>query len=235
MKKIYQFTISCLMLCALVACGGGNEKSSADGTKYQSYRDAVKNNDFESARDTLNVYREKYLYEQSQNGITHRHERKEAEGKYYQAFDDIYKAETQYLLSELSGEECKDKILFILEEIPVEGEKFPAGLCDYDVVCCGDWGDEGVPLDAYIVWTQHYNRLCGNFLTLAINRKNQELAKAILLQFVDNVEAIKGDNYGIDVDGVKVDGNHGYIKYTSVDRDAAQKKYDEAVASGAFK
>ena len=192
MKKIHQLSIGCLMLCALMACGGGNEKSNADGTEYPSYRDAVKNNDFESARDVLNVYREKYLSFQSKDGILYRDERKEAEGKYYQAFDDIYKAETQFLLSEFSGEECKDKILFILEEIPVEGEKSPAGLCDFSLVGRGDWGDNGIPLDAYIVWTQHYNRLCNNILTLAINRKNQELAKAILLQFVDNVISVSG-------------------------------------------
>ena len=87
MKKIHQLSIGCLMLCALMACGGGNEKSNADGTEYPSYRDAVKNNDFESARDVLNVYREKYLSFQSKDGILYRDERKEAEGKYYQAFD----------------------------------------------------------------------------------------------------------------------------------------------------
>ena len=159
-------------------------------------------------------------------------ERKKAEWMYYSAFDHIYKAEIQYLLSELNGDECKDKITFLLEEIPVEGEKFPQGLCHYSIACRGEWGDEGLPLDAYIVWTQHFNRLCDTILSLAINRNNQDLAKMILLKYVDNVEVTRGgDNV---VDGVMVDGNHGYIKYTSVDRDAARKKYDEAVRIGAF-
>ena len=57
----------------------------------------------------------------------------------------------------------------------------------------------------------------------------------ILLNYVDNVEITLGHGSGIVVDGVKVDGNHGYIKYTSADRDAARKKYDEAVRIGAFK
>ena len=57
----------------------------------------------------------------------------------------------------------------------------------------------------------------------------------ILLKYVDNVEVTTGNNPAVVVDGVKVDGSHGYIKYTSADRDAARKKYDEAVRIGAFK
>ena len=57
----------------------------------------------------------------------------------------------------------------------------------------------------------------------------------ILLKYVDTVEVTIGDGPGIVDDGVKVDGDHGYIKYTSADRDAARKKYDEAVRIGAFK
>lgn len=233
MKKIYYFMIICLLMCVMAACGGSNK--SSDGTEYQSYRDAIKNNDFEAARDTLSVYRDRYLAEQAKSSIWDwdREKRKTAEGKYYQAFDDIYKSETQYLLANLHGEECRDKIIFMLEAIPIEGEKFSAGLCQYRVAARGKSGEEGIPLDAYIIWTQHYNRLCSNILTLAINRKNQELARAILLQFVDNVEVRTG-KYGLKIDGVSVDGDHGYIKYTSNDRDAAQQKYDNAVASGAF-
>ena len=46
--------------------------------------------------------------------------------------------------------------------------------------------------------------------------------------------ACAGHNGERIVDGISVDGNHGYIKYTSADRDAAKKKYDEAVRNGAF-
>lgn len=243
MKQIKFLSICCVAVFLLTACGSSSSKNEeekisvtgADGKEYTSYQEACKDGDFEAARSFLNAYHEKYVEQQSTDGILNRDGRKNAEGKYFQAFDYIYKSEIQYLLSESDAEECKDKILFILEEIPVEGEKFPEGLCDYDIVCRGDWGDEGIPLDAYIVWTQHYNRLCNNILTLAINRKNRSLAQSILFQYVDNVEAIKGASDGsLKVNGVKVDGNHGYIKYNSEDRDTAKKKFDEAVKSGAF-
>ena len=200
---------------------------------YKDYREAVKALDFEAARDAMSIYHEKYLEELSENGIINQEDRKKAEGEYYAAFDYIYKAEIQYLLSELRGDECKDKIVFLLEEIPIEGEKFPQGLCDYGVACRGSWGDEGLPLDAYVIWTQHFNRLCDNILSLAITMKNQDVAKMILLKYVDNVEVTTGDSDVI-VNGVSVDGNHGYINYTSADRDTAKKKYDEAVELGAF-
>jgi len=218
----------------LCGCGNSNSSNSNKGEKYEDYREAVKALDFEAARNTMSIYHEKYLEELSEDGILHKEDRKKAEGKYYEAFDYIYKAEIQYLLSELRGDECKNKIAFLLEEIPIEGEKFPQGLCEYGVACRGSWGDEGLPLDAYVIWTQHFNRLCDNILSLAINMKNQDVAKMILLKYVDNVEVTKGDSDGVKVNGVRVDGNHGYINYTSADRDTAKKKYDEAVKLGAF-
>ena len=233
MKKfIFLAAIIGLGVATLCSCGNFNSGNSNKEEKDMDYRDAVKALDFETARDILKTYHERYLEELSKD-TWHKEERKKAEGMYYSAFDHIYKAEIQYLLSELNGDECKDKITFLLEEIPVEGEKFPQGLCDYLIACRGDYGGKGISLDAYIVWTQHFNRLCDNILSLAINRNNQDLAKMILLKYVDNVEVTKGGS-SVKVDGVKVDGNHGYIKYTSTDRDAARKKYDEAVRIGAF-
>ena len=228
---IIGFSVATLCSCGNSSSGNSNkeEKEEMD----MDYRDAVKALDFETARDIMKTYHERYL---EKKWSRNKEERKKAEGMYYSAFDHIYKAEIQYLLSELNGDECKDKITFLLEEIPVEGEKFPQGLCDYDIASRGNgFTDEGLPFDAYIVWTQHFNRLCDSILSLAINRRNQDLATMILLKYVDNVEVTIGSmNPVVVVDGVKVDGNHGYIKYTSTDRDAARKKYDEAVRIGAF-
>lgn len=228
MRTMKFLMFSYVAICMLMACGN---KSNSSGPSEQSYREAVKNLDFDTARDILNSFREKYLEEQSKGSYD---ERKAAEGKYYNAFDYIYKSEIQYLLSELNDDECKDKILYILEEIPVEGEKFPEGLCDrWTTYRGGDNDENGIHLDAYIVWTQHFNRLCSSILSSAINSKNQELSKLILMKFVDNVEVTEGDD-NVKVDGVRVDIEHGYIKYTTKDKDAAQKRYDDAVTSGAF-
>ena len=234
-KHLFLVAIIGFGVATLCSCGNSNSGNSNKEEMDMDYRDAIKALDFETARDIMNTYHERYLEELSKDAICNEEERKKAQGMYYSAFDHIYKAEIQYLLSELNGDECKDKIAFLLEEIPVEGEKFPQGLCDYSVAKRGSSGDEGLPFDAYIVWTQHFNRLCDTILSLAINRRNQDLAKMILLKYVDNVEVIIGDRPPVVVDGVEVDCYHGYIKYTSVDRDAARKKYDEAVRIGAFK
>lgn len=233
-KHLFLVAIIGFGVATLCSCGNSNSGNSNKEEMDMDYRDAIKALDFETARDIMNTYHERYIEELSKS-YSHREERKKAEGMYYSAFDHIYKAEIQYLLSELNGDECKDKIAFLLEEIPVEGEKFPQGLCSYFIASRGDFGDDGLPFDAYIVWTQHFNRLCDNILSLAINRRNQDLATMILLKYVDNVEVTTGDHPAVVVDGVKVDGDHGYIKYTSADRDAARKKYDEAVRIGAFK
>ena len=233
-KHLFLVAIIGFGVATLCSCGNSNSGNSNKEEMDMDYRDAIKALDFETARDIMNTYHERYIEELSKS-YSHRKERKKAEGMYYSAFDQIYKAEIQYLLSELNGDECKDKIAFLLEEIPVEGEKFPQGLCSYYIASRGDFGDDGLPLDAYIVWTQHFNRLCDTILSLAINRRNQDLATMILLKYVDNVEVTTGDHPAVVVDGVKVDGSHGYIKYTSADRDAARKKYDEAVRIGAFK
>ena len=196
----------------------------------QKYQEACKELDFETAREYMDELRHDYISKLNESS----NERDKAEGKFYAAFDYIYTAEIQYILSEFDDKECVDKIAFLLAEIPIEGEKPRAGLCSYYLACRGDFGEEGVPLDAYIVWTEHYNRLCNTILSLSINRNYPQLAKVALMQFVDNVEAHKGGD-GVKIDGVKVDGNHGYIKYTSTDRDAAKKKYDEAVKMGYLK
>ena len=232
-KHLFLVAIIGFGVATLCSCGNSNSGNSNKEEMDMDYRDAIKALDFETARDIMNTYHERYLEELSKDAICNDEERKKAQGMYYSAFDHIYKAEIQYLLSELNGDECKDKIAFLLEEIPVEGEKFPQGLCSYYTAYRD--GDQGLPLDAYIVWTQHFNRLCDTILSLAINRKNQDLATMILLKYVDNVEVTIGDYPAVVVDGVKVDGDHGYIKYTSADRDAARKKYDEAVRIGAFK
>ena len=199
-----------------------NEEVNNYKKASQNYQEACKELDFEAARTYLYQFRQEYLNCRN----------KQSEAKYYEAFDYIYKAEIQFLLSEFSDEECVDKITFILTEIPVEGEKAQAGLCRYWSACRDE--KEGKPLDAYIVWTEHYNRLCNTILTLAINRNYPKLAKFAIMQFADNVEVYKGSSDGIEIDGVNVDGNHGYIKYTSSDRDAAKKKYKEALQLGAI-
>ena len=66
-----------------------------------------------------------------------------------------------------------------------------------------------------------------------MNRKNEEVAKQVLMCFEDNVEVTTG-NGRIMVDGIRVGANHGYIKYTTKDKDEANEKYKKAVELGIF-
>ena len=201
----------------------------------QNYQKACKELDFETAREFLSELRKEYITTPSYDLTS----RENAENKYFEAFDYIYKAEIQFLLSEFDDEECRNKITFLLEEIPIIGEKAPAGLCSKSAI-------REVERNGYLVWVEHYNRLCNTILTLAINRNYPKLAKVALMQFADNMEVTEGgthyyewpngDTGNVDdykkVDGVTVDQYHAYVKYVSRDRDAAKKKYDEAVKLG---
>lgn len=232
-------TIKLIILCSLatyifVACG--NSATNSDNkNNYNNYREAVDANDFSAAHKMLGDLYEEYtaVYAKREFNI-----RKDSsfvvQEKYYKAFDYVYGKEIQFLLSNFEGKDVADKITFLLHEIPRDGRKFPAGLCDYSVACMGTWGAEGKPLKAYVIWVEHYNNLCSKILSLAINRKNEEVAKQVLMCFEDNVEVTEGESNGIMIDGVSVDGNHGYIKYTTKDKDEANEKYKKAVELGIF-
>ena len=212
-----------------------NEEVNNYKKASQNYQEACKELDFEAARELLSELRQEYITTPDYDLTS----REKAENKYFEAFDYIYKAEIQFLLSEFDDEECRDKITFLLEEIPIIGEKAPAGLCNKSAI-------NKVERNGYLVWVEHYNRLCNTILTLAINRNYPKLAKVALMQFADNMEITEGgthyyewpngDTGNVDdykkVDGVTVDQYHAYVKYVGTDRDAAKKKYDEAVKLG---
>ena len=233
--KVLSWVIAIIVLGGLAQSCSKSKDSSSDSYS-QDYRAAVKEGDYEAAHEILADLYE--VYSQIEPDYSNKGEKVLSQNEYYQAFDYIYKAETQYIIAEVGGMDAVDKIIFLMEDIPVDGTKPQKGLCNWEAseqLEARFPVTEAWSLNGYIVWTRHYNDLCNKILSLAINRKNQELAQSILLQFVDNVEVTQGSNTTeVKVDGIKVDVNHGYIKYTSTDRDAAQEKYDKAVESGAF-
>lgn len=174
---------------------------------YEDCQDACRKGDFARAHEILSeIHTQIYSYGYEQ---------------YYKVFDYVYKAEIQFIMSEFSEDVCVDKITFLLNEIPIEGIKMPKGLLK------NEHGDSR----RYLYWTVHFNRLCDQILTLAINRKYKDVARNVLMQYVDNYEMTDGK---ADINGVHVSYGDAYINYTSADRDAAKKKYEEAVALGLF-
>lgn len=153
--------------------------------KYDSYQEAVQDGNFKAAHKILNNYREKYHDLMSQSADSRRamkklkEKRRLAEDDFYQAFDYIYKNEIVMIMDSFDGQEAVDRIVDLLGDIPFEGNKVPEGTSKYDV-------DED-QVNAYMVWTQHFNKLCDNTLTMAINKRNRLVAQQIPFHFVDNV------------------------------------------------
>ena len=222
-----------LMVIALVLSSCGNEKEKKETplsdkkeiaktddeestTADKDYRAACKSGDFETAHVILGELLEEYNTTMSSD-------------KYYTAFSYIYPREIQYILDNIEGDECVDKIIFLLTEIPITGTKPAEGdhrdggqLADY---INSRFAEEG----KYTEYVKNYNALCDNILALAINRKNQRLAKMVLLQYVENVTAIKKD-----IEDPNVNGRFSRVTYSNTDKDKAQKKYDDALELGAF-
>lgn len=175
---------------------------------YEDCQEACRKGDFAMAHEILSeVHSKTNLYID--------------QDKYYNFFDYVYKAEIQFIMSEFSEDVCVDKITFLLNEIPIDGIKQPMGLLT----------SECSKSKLYLYWTVHFNRLCDQILTLAINRKYKDVARNVLMQYVDNYEMTDGP---ADINGVHLTFGEAYINYTSDDRDAAKKKYEEAVALGIF-
>lgn len=213
MKKIVLFAVACLcvngLFCSCMGCGSSNEEEKRENLAPKDYREACRNYDFDTAHKILGELHSAFT------------EGSLADDKYYEAFDYIYKAEVQYLMSQYDEDELRGKILYLLEEIPVEGIKAPEGRGEYTI---------DSRYYEYRDWAVHYNRLCSSILALSINQKFHEVAQMVLLQFIDNID-IKQEQewkhgYGYDM--------YSEVKYISIDRDAAQSKYDEAVSLGIF-
>jgi len=234
MKKILILLAIVIAVCYLgkCSCSGDSEKehaiveiepetvTGADGTEYKTYQAACRAGDFEAAHEFVDKLQE---MAEGKNPILY----KEEIEKYQAAQDYVFKQEMMYLAAD-GSEEASNKIIFLLTELPVEGEMLSEGMHDFYKV----YGNR------YKSWVKRYNTKCDEILSLAIQNKNEYLAKKVLGMFKQNMEGeTGGHNEKIVVKGktITFDGNHGYVWYTNEDIDAAQKKYNQAVKSGAFK
>lgn len=231
MKCKYLLPALCALSLTLTGCGGSSsdkeKESETTSAVAASYHQALRQGDYEAAHASLDELYTDYCQETV--GIINDDFEKKANA-YYSALNTIYSSEIRMLLAENAGE--VDKIVFLLSEIPQDGEKQAEGLCDYYTACFKS--DEAGPMLRYKKSSSAINKLCDTTLGLAINRKNMELAKQILDFYQDEVVATKGSSHPIVVvNGVEVDGNHGYIQYTHKAKDAAQAKYNRAFGGAA--
>jgi hypothetical protein len=236
-----------LFTLLFVTCGIFSLSSCSCGSsRFENYQDAVNAGDFTAAYLILDEYHKEYFdaiagvqgYHSSPWSVINgdgsaEHEKfAEARAKYWDAFDYIYKAEIRQIITSIEGQDACDKIVFLLDEIPVDGKKYQPGLASDGVDESN--ASEFYDFEPYKEWTQHFNGLCNSVLTLAINRKNKVVAQQILLSFVDNVEVYRYPDEQARKKYKIPNSNNVYIDYTKKDAQAAKEKYDNAVAMGMF-
>lgn len=236
-----------LLAMAVAICLGCKYSSPGDSNNqpvskkdYNTYQDAVRDGDFESAYRYLDNYYKEYIEAIANTmAVIGTKEYKKistayssTRATYYAAFDYIYKAEIRHIITNLEGQDACDKIVFLLDEIPISGKKWPQGLQDKDIT--RDRYAVFYETEPYLDYVQHFNELCNSVLVLSINRKNKLLAQQILLHFVDNVEIFDSDQQKT-INKVEIPYWMVYVNYTRKDALVAQKKYKEAEAMGMFK
>lgn len=131
-----------------------------------------------------------------------------------------------------------DAIIMALSKVTIPGRAMSKGLHDYYDGCrdCYSRKEVSRPHFQYTDGIIDYNTKCSGILEIAIGAGNQYLAQKVLMCFKQNIETMKGGGSGEKApDGTRVDGNHCYVYYTNSDKNEAQKKYQDAVRSGAFK
>lgn len=202
-----------------IGCGSGDSGVSISGDEYDNYKEACKDGAFEDAHEKLGEIHETFVSTSidSDDYLAKARE-------YFSALEYIYKAEIQYILTNMDDEACKDKLTFLLSEIPIDGQK------PDESINIPDWffeegnqyeKDYPKPYKVYGYYATSYNNLLNHALILAINRKYKKLAENILLLYIDDLEfKIQDDDY--------------HANYSRSSFNAAKEKYDQAVSMQLF-
>lgn len=181
MKRIKILSFCCVAVFLLTACGSSSSKdgeekiSETGGNQKESYRDAVKNNDFETAHEILDEIYDEFLdtWESNYNGLSYENDLRAtielSATKYSQAASYVLCAEARYIISNYPNE-ALDKIAYLFNEIRIMGEKsdeyYPGGSEEYQQECA--------KIDCYRQTVKYNNELCDVVLNLAIQHNNKK-------------------------------------------------------------
>ena len=204
------------MTVALASCGSG-------GSGKADYKSAIGINDYEAAHKIIKQlgmdFEEERAEQLAKGEEFGKDERMSVESKaqtYFEAIKEVYCSEVMYLMSD-NNAEVDTKITFLLNELPNLGIKYPEGR-EYR------WG---VPQDQYLNYFLYSesvrcnNIVCDKILSIAIAMKNDKMAKFALSQFKDECMMVS-------------ESSALRIRYYSIAKDEAQRKYHEAVQNGVF-
>lgn len=235
-KLLFNSTLLFMVIVTLVGCAQEVKEIKVigtDGKEYTSYRTACSNGDFDAAREFVEKLKVQ-LTNAKLNGDSY----KPLEESIKEAENYIFNEEIQYLAS-LNDEQANNRLVLILNQQSVEGAEFQEGTClgrhvdksyldsphDYYST-----PDDVKSFSDYISWCGNHNSRCKTLLDIAIACRNENLAKKILILIRKDPELLlkneKKESGSLYYDV--------YAHYTNGSRDAAQKKYDEALKSDAF-
>lgn len=129
----------------------------------------------------------------------------------------------------IMGKESLAKQFIILSLPKLEGTRPLAGLRNY-------WGDYySYEHKKYVESVNNKNTACMHAINKAIELRDKQFANEIIKLIVQDVEVTRGESDKIiKVNGVKVDYDHVYIKYTYESRNAAKQILKEAEKEGSF-
>lgn len=243
MKKVFCFVVCCIALLAVTSCGNNSNSNNhegttqdisvtgADGTVYHSYQTACSNGDYDAARDYIGKMKLQ-LASMDNVGYTAQEQRMAYAEFVNEAEFYVVNEEIQYLAS-LNEEQANNRIILILNQQSIEGFEAVEKTClDKHIFLSMLDGHKASKQTndfiKYIARCGKYNSQCSSILSIAIACGNESLAKKILHSFRPDPEIqsekCKGNNDWYDI----------YAHYTNASKEAAQKKYNEAVKSGAF-
>jgi hypothetical protein len=253
MKKVICIFVCCIAVFAVTSCDNKSTSDSdknaeiiaqeiavtgSDGSVYHSYQNACSNGDFDAARDYIGKMKLQ-LASMDNVGFENK-EKKEAYEKFVKEAEDyVANEEIQYLAS-LNEEQANNRVILILNQRSI------AGLEAGEMACLGKKiekyrleEDDNINLPGevrnfriYISGCSEHNSHCNNILSIAIACGNQSLAKKILHSYRKDPE-LRLKNYYLERE-TNDEYYDVYAHYTNSSKEAAQKKYNEAVKSGAF-
>lgn len=208
-KKLIWLAVIALVAYFIIDNIFSGESESGPGTATTSYVEAVSTNDFRTAHEIL----DNLLSDAISDNARGSYYSDESLEKFWAAADHIYKAEMLYLI-DMKDEEANKRMINSLAVMNVIGDKPPHKTTAYSSI---------TKYDNYQIFVTRFNRLCDEILSTSILYNNKEMAKQILLLYKEDCSP----HYQKDGDD-----DYYYYDFSNSSKDAALKKYDDAVKTG---
>lgn len=206
----------------IVAVSCSSAGSSKDGEKkgketYKTYQEACNAQDFEAAWNFVYELENKSMELDEYDRFIQKNV-----NSYLAARDYVFNAEVQFLMANGSAE-ASDRVLFLLNSLPMKGNRLEEGYEGTDArTSIVDGSSFNKDFAWYCESVNSYNSKCLKIMELCIARKNKDLADKV----VDLVKETPTSTEGSGFDYV--------VHYTDSYKKAIKEMYDKAIESGVF-